>query len=159
MPWGLGPDAGGLGPEEDAERDEVGDAESSRNHTEVSSEARRLTSSPLCKSEDLFACTLLGRRDFDVAFFAAPSDSITSESESSMASAAVDRGRLEGALGGSISPCLGAVGEFFGCPLNSWVLPLDVAESGSVRAGGTPKYPFCFVEVFSVGGTPGLGPA
>ena len=28
-----------------------------------------------------------------------------------------------------------------------------MAESGSVRAGGTPKYPFLFVEVFSVAGT------
>lgn len=45
-----------------------------------------------------------------------------------MASAAVDRGRLEGALGGSINSCLGAVGEFSGCPFNSWVLPLDVVS-------------------------------
>ena len=31
-----------------------------------------------------------------------------------MASAAVDRGRLEGVLGGPISSCLGAVGDFLG---------------------------------------------
>lgn len=68
-----GEDAAGVG---EVERDEVGDTdsedESSRNHTGVSSEARQLTSNPLCKSEDVLACTLFGRRDFDVAFFGCP---------------------------------------------------------------------------------------
>ena len=41
-------------------------------------------------------------------------------------------------------------------PSTPGICPADgeVAESGSVRAGGTPKYPFFFVEVFSVGETP-----
>ena len=46
-------------------------------------------------------------------FLAAPSDSITSESESFIALAGVDRGRLEGALGGIISFCPGVVGDFW----------------------------------------------
>ena len=122
VPWGLGLDAESLEPEEDAagvaemdagslgtEEDAAGVGEAERDEVgDADSEDETST----------------------LPFLAAPSDSMTSESESSMASAAVDRGRLEGALGGSINFCLGAVGEFlvavdaFGAVLNGLALAL-----------------------------------
>ena len=87
VPSGLGPDAGVLGPEDDAAgvgdagRDEVGDVDSVEETTTL-------------------------------PFLAASSASVSSESESSIASAGVERGRLEGALGGTVSLCLGAVTDF-----------------------------------------------
>lgn len=102
--WGLGPDVEVFGPEEDAagvdelgagvlgpKEDVAGVGEAERDEV-VDSDSEDETST--------------------LPFFAAPSDSITSESESSIALAGVDRGRLEGVLGGPISPCLGAVGDF-----------------------------------------------
>ena len=87
VPSGLGPDAGFLGPEEDAAgagdagRDEVGDVDSVEETSTL-------------------------------PFLAASSASVSSESESSIASAVFERGRFEGALGGTVSLCLGAVGGF-----------------------------------------------
>ena len=124
-PSGLGPDAGLLGPKEDvvgvgeAERDEVGDAD----------------------SED---------ETSTLPFLAALSESITSESDSSIALAGVDRGRLEGALGGAISSCLGAIGDFlvavdaFGAVLDGLALALTgsfVAASLSREPGQETKDP------------------
>ena len=142
VPWGLGLDAESLEPEEDAawvaemdagslgpEEDAAGVGEAERDEVgDADSEDETST----------------------LPFLAAPSDSITSESDSSIASAKVDRGRLEGALGGTTSPCLGAVGDFwvavdaFGAVLDGLALALTgsfVAVSLSREPGQETKDP------------------
>ena len=143
MPWGLGPDAGVLEPEEDAagvgeldtgplgpeedaagvgavERDEVGEVE--RDEVgDVDSEDETST----------------------LPFLAAKSDSMSSESGSSIALAGVDRSRLEVALEGTISSCLGAVGDFL-VAVNAFGALLDglaLALTGSFVAASLSREP------------------
>ena len=87
VPSGLGPDAGFLGPEADA----AGVGEAGRDDIGDDDSVEETSSLP---------------------FLAASSASVSSESESSIASAVFERGRFEGALGGTVSLCLGAVGGF-----------------------------------------------
>ena len=126
VPSGLGPDAGVLGPEEDAAgvgeagRDEVGDVDSVEETSTL-------------------------------PFSAASSASVSSESESSIASAGVERGRSEGAMGGTAVFCLGAVSDllvaidaFGGAVLDRVALALTgsfVAASLSREAGQETKDP------------------
>ena len=142
VPSGLGPDAGSLEPDEDAagvgelvagslgpEEGAAGIGEAERDEVgDADSEDETST----------------------LPFLAALSDSITSESESSIALAVVDGGRLEGALGGTINSCLGAVGDFlvtvdaFGAVLNGLTLALTgifVASSLSREPGQETKDP------------------
>lgn len=137
VPPGLGPDARFLEPDEDA------------------AEVAEMDAGSLGRKEDAAGVGEVERDEVGDAdsedktsalpFLAVPSDSMTSESdESSTASAGVDRGR------GSISTCLGAMGDFlvavdaFGAVLNGLALALTgsfVAASLSREPGQETKEP------------------
>ena len=117
VPWGLGPDAGFFGCEEDAagvgeaERDEVGEPDS-------------------------------GEETSTLPFLAAESDSISSVSESSIASLGGDCGRVGGALG-AVGAFLAAV-DAIGAALDGLGLALMgnfVAESPPPEPGRGPEDP------------------
>ena len=135
VPSGLGPDAGVLEPEEDA------------------AGVRELDTGPLGPEEDAAGVGEAERdkvNDVDsedktstLPFLAAKLDSISSESGSSITLAGVDRSRLEVALGGTISSCLGAVGDFL-VAVNAFGALLDglaLALTGSFVAASLSREP------------------
>lgn len=104
VPWDLGLDAGSLEPEDEA----AGVAELDAGSLGPEDDAAGVGDVERDEVGDIDSV----EETSTLPFLVASSASVSSESESSIASAGVKRGRLEGALGGTVNFCLGAVSDF-----------------------------------------------